>query len=769
MKINTDIADKFNPLFDLTDPKLFPAVDTVIITGGRYSLKSYTVAIWALIVLIQCGWNVLYTRFTNMSIIDSIKPELTDKIEMLGVGGFVTDTTNHIEYKGNRIAFKGIKPGSKQQSANLKSLSGFNCFINDEAEELPDFKTFKKIFYSIRETNKQNLSILILNPTTKDHWIFQEFFEKKGLEGGENCIKDNVMYIHTSYLDSTRLKMPANILADYERMKTDDPIEYENIGEWIDTGINGKSTLLGGSSGRACKAELLSRLADGEYLHTTYGPDGLNRTTAEFIYLLFTISNIPANAVNKSIRYDCDGNIYTQVNTPTYTIGTNKGIITMSSDRWDNFTSTYRFYLSSSGFSGSCPTFKFSNARLILMNLNNFSGGVPTFQFPAATQFRIENNNFTSNINNMTMPNLTLFMAFNNKLSGTLPNYNFPSVNTFQVYNNMLSGECPALLFPLIKDKTFFELSNNSFSSFESFLSGLYQNRALFSAIGTGFPGVNISGVNNAEPVVANSYPQDSITPSNGKEFIYKLVNDPDAEGFRVWDIQYNMASETESTPVMVVTFDDGFADNYTIAKPIFEARNKKMTIYVITSKIDTADYLTTAQITQLIADGHDIQCHTNSHTSMALLDAAQMDAEYESVNAVFSGNSWPTPHHTAYPVGYVNTTAKVEAAKYRLTGRKLLGVPFISNVDKFEIPAYVLGALKNDHTNVDLLKAVIDDIAECPKYTTLYGHNVFNDEDAGPGSLMGIQASYLEELLDYAITNGVELITISQLYTLLD
>lgn len=228
------VSKKFQPLFKLLVGK-FTEVDTVIITGGRYSMKSYTVSIFANTALRWYNWNILYTRYTNSTIIDSIKPEVSDKIELLGIDGEVTDTKTHIEYNGNRIAFKGIRPGAKAQTANLKSLSGFNCFINDEAEELPDMKTFKKIFYSIRDTDKRNLSILILNPTTKDHWIFHEFFEKKGLEGGENCIVDNVMYIHTSYLDCTPSLIPRNIFADYERMKIDDPVEYENIvlGGWI--------------------------------------------------------------------------------------------------------------------------------------------------------------------------------------------------------------------------------------------------------------------------------------------------------------------------------------------------------------------------------------------------------------------------------------------------------------------------------------------------------------------------------------------------------
>lgn len=236
-EVETDIkiSVKFRPLFKLFNENFHPEIDTVIITGGRYSLKSYTVSIFALVALVHYQWNILYTRFTNMSLIDSIKPEVSDKIEMLGLTGTVHDTTTHIEFNDCRIAFKGIKTGSGIQTANLKSLTGFNLFINDEAEELPDYKTFKKVFYSMRSTTKRNLTILILNPTTKEHWIFKEFFEKKGLKGGDNCIKDNVMYIHSSYLDADQLQIPKNILADYNRLKIEDPKEYENIvmGGWV--------------------------------------------------------------------------------------------------------------------------------------------------------------------------------------------------------------------------------------------------------------------------------------------------------------------------------------------------------------------------------------------------------------------------------------------------------------------------------------------------------------------------------------------------------
>lgn len=227
-------SKKYKPLFQLLTGK-YPEVDTVIITGGRGSAKSFVIACLALTALVYHAWNVLYTRFTNVSIIDSIKPEVDDKIELLQLTDYVNSTTSHIEHNGNRIAFKGIKTGSKQQTANLKSLFGFNLFVIDEAEETPDFETFEKVFLSIRSKDKRNITILILNPTTSIHWIYEHFFEKKGVEGGSNMVKDNVMYIHTTYKDVAREYLAPNILKYYERMQIDEPEKYDQIvgGGWI--------------------------------------------------------------------------------------------------------------------------------------------------------------------------------------------------------------------------------------------------------------------------------------------------------------------------------------------------------------------------------------------------------------------------------------------------------------------------------------------------------------------------------------------------------
>lgn len=236
MSNEIEISYKFEPLFDLLDDESYKEVDTIILTGGRASSKSFNVAILTLLGIVEHNWKVLYSRFTNTSIKDSIKEEVSDKIEVLSYQSKVIDNEYRIETTDGKgfISFKGIKTGSKGQTANLKSLSGFNCFVVDEAEEIPSFETFKKVFYSIRSVEKRNISILILNPTTKEHWIYQDFFEKKQIEDGFCGVVDNIMYIHSSYLDVNPKFIPENIKRDYERLKLENEIEYDNVvlGGW---------------------------------------------------------------------------------------------------------------------------------------------------------------------------------------------------------------------------------------------------------------------------------------------------------------------------------------------------------------------------------------------------------------------------------------------------------------------------------------------------------------------------------------------------------
>lgn len=241
--IEFEIHKKFLPLLNILQRKKgYENIDTVIITGGRNSFKSYTVAGILSVAMVNFAWKILFCRYTMESAKDSVIAEVDEKINIFKYNKkvrkirdrFILNNVNVDNFNEEdidnlttpQIVFKGIKTSSGNQTANLKSLKGFNCFVLDEAEEHPSYEDFKKLQLSIRRLDLPNISILILNPTSKTHWIYTEFFEKKGLKDGANIIIDNICYIHMNYIDMIRY-VPENILKEFERLKIEKP-EYYN-------------------------------------------------------------------------------------------------------------------------------------------------------------------------------------------------------------------------------------------------------------------------------------------------------------------------------------------------------------------------------------------------------------------------------------------------------------------------------------------------------------------------------------------------------------
>jgi len=221
---------KYNSLFN-SDARYF------IITGGRGSGKSFAVTVFLTLLTMTKGIRILFTRYTMVSAHLSIIPEFLEKISLLGFENLFSINKAEVLNMSNNsdILFRGIKTSAGNQTASLKSLQGISCWVLDEAEELIDEDIFDTIDLSIREKDTQNRIILILNPVTKEHWIYSRFFQDKGVEAGFNGTQDNICYIHSTYLDNIE-----NLSQSFlERIKT---IKHTNIkkythkilGGWLD-------------------------------------------------------------------------------------------------------------------------------------------------------------------------------------------------------------------------------------------------------------------------------------------------------------------------------------------------------------------------------------------------------------------------------------------------------------------------------------------------------------------------------------------------------
>ena len=224
---------KHNEIWDLlgSDSRYF------VITGGRGSGKSFEVNRFATLLTFEDYQKILFTRKTLTSAHISIIPEFKEKIELLNADSSFeinkTEITN-LQTK-NEILFRGLQSSSKDNTANLKSLQGISCWILDEAEELTDEEVFNRIDLSIREKRTKNRVIIILNPTTKEHWIYKRFFESAGVNPGFNGNKDNVTYIHTDYRDNIE-NLSESFLNQIEHIRVNQPSKYEHVilGGWLD-------------------------------------------------------------------------------------------------------------------------------------------------------------------------------------------------------------------------------------------------------------------------------------------------------------------------------------------------------------------------------------------------------------------------------------------------------------------------------------------------------------------------------------------------------
>ena len=208
-----------------------------IVTGGRGSGKSFAINSVLLLLTYQAGHTILFTRYTLRAAGISIIPEFIEKLELLGVMDQFKITKDEIINKGNgsKIIFRGIKTSSGDQTANLKSLQGITTWVMDEAEELNDEDIFDKIDLTVRNKVQENRVILILNPTTKEHFIYKRWFEDRGVAAGSNITKEDTTYIHTTYLDNID-NLSESYIKQIETMKVRRPNRYKHTieGAWLD-------------------------------------------------------------------------------------------------------------------------------------------------------------------------------------------------------------------------------------------------------------------------------------------------------------------------------------------------------------------------------------------------------------------------------------------------------------------------------------------------------------------------------------------------------
>lgn len=108
----------------------------------------------------------------------------------------------------------------------------------------------------------------------------------------------------------------------------------------------------------------------------------------------------------------------------------------------------------------------------------------------------------------------------------------------------------------------------------------------------------------------------------------------------------------------VIVSFDDGYEDNYTTMFPILKAHGAKASVFLISDMIGTPGYLTEDQIREMAQSGLVyFGCHTASHCNLATVSENAVRKEYtRSIKKIEELTGQPC-NALAYPAGKYNDT----------------------------------------------------------------------------------------------------------------
>jgi len=109
----------------------------------------------------------------------------------------------------------------------------------------------------------------------------------------------------------------------------------------------------------------------------------------------------------------------------------------------------------------------------------------------------------------------------------------------------------------------------------------------------------------------------------------------------------------------VVLTFDDGYIDNYTNVFPILKEFNMKATMFIISTYLDGVSYMTPNQVKEMSDYGIDIESHTVTHRQLSTLSYEEQLKELKNSKATIENITGKPIISVAYPEGKFNEDTK--------------------------------------------------------------------------------------------------------------
>lgn len=156
-------------------------------------------------------------------------------------------------------------------------------------------------------------------------------------------------------------------------------------------------------------------------------------------------------------------------------------------------------------------------------------------------------------------------------------------------------------------------------------------------------------------PDNADIYRRDlSVSPALFAAHLDRML----AEGYSVIPLYDLIAHLTQGTPLppkpVVITFDDGYRDNYEYAFPLLRERNLPATFFIVMEFInqERPEYLTWEMVREMAAGGMDFEVHGVDHTT--LRGRSRTDLEFQALRSYETIRNLLNyqPRFVSYPAG---------------------------------------------------------------------------------------------------------------------
>lgn len=108
----------------------------------------------------------------------------------------------------------------------------------------------------------------------------------------------------------------------------------------------------------------------------------------------------------------------------------------------------------------------------------------------------------------------------------------------------------------------------------------------------------------------------------------------------------------TTPTRSVVITFDDGYEETYTVAWPILKRFGFPATVFVTPAEVGLPGFATWEQITQMAQDGMSIGSHTMHHSYVPLVGNDRLEEELVDSKRVIEQRIGVPVRWLSYPVG---------------------------------------------------------------------------------------------------------------------